>query len=329
MQIEALCRCFVAAEKSAESELSKRKKSSFGASWKDYLAFSSREKIGMYVLLVIFAIQISISYYLNHVKVGLTHTDPKWLDDSGRQWMTYQADPVRDDGNENQRKIRSGQETVAPVYFRFNPNTCDESDFRRMGLKQYQVAMIMKYRSKSAGYRTKSDFKKMYCINAELYTKLEPWIDLPDRIQDKTEPESPRRFEKEFIRIDLSNTDSTELIKLPGIGQVFSRRIILYGNKLGGYYCPEQLREVWGMTDSLYDRIMPHLFVSDSIPLTLAINSISQSELGKHPYVGYKLAKIIISYRTQHGSFKMLDDLKSVPLLSDENFRKLAPYVRL
>ena len=281
----------------------------------------------MYVLLIIFAIQISVSYYLNHVKGGLTYIDPDWLDDSGRNWMTYQAEHVKE--NDKQKDIKYVREKVTPVYFQFDPNTSSESDFLRLGLKQFQVEMIMKYRSKGAGYRTKPDFKKMYCITPELYAKLEPWIDLPDRIQYKAESESPRNYKKEFIRIDLSKTDSTELIKLPGIGPVFARRIILYGNKLGAYYRLEQMKEIWGMTDSLYDTILPHLFVSDSLPSTLAINSISQSELGMHPYVGYKLAKIIVSYRGQHGSFKSLDDLKSVPLLSDEIFRKLAPYVRL
>ncbi|MBP6648934.1 MAG: helix-hairpin-helix domain-containing protein, partial [Bacteroidia bacterium] len=41
-----------------------------------------------------------------------------------------------------------------------------------------------------------------------------------------------------------------------------------------------------------------------------------------------KLARILVNYRDQHGAFQSLADFRSVPLITEENFRKLAPYLK-
>ncbi|MBK6988974.1 MAG: helix-hairpin-helix domain-containing protein [Bacteroidetes bacterium] len=59
------------------------------------------------------------------------------------------------------------------------------------------------------------------------------------------------------------------------------------------------------------------------------MNTDSFPSLASHPYVGKKLAGLILNYRKQHKVFNNTDELKNLPLLTDENFRKLAPYLKV
>ena len=47
------------------------------------------------------------------------------------------------------------------------------------------------------------------------------------------------------------------------------------------------------------------------------INTADEATLAKLPGIGDKGATAIIEYRTQHGPFKIIDELKDVPGISD------------
>ncbi|PSJ80601.1 ComEA family DNA-binding protein [Neisseria iguanae] len=53
------------------------------------------------------------------------------------------------------------------------------------------------------------------------------------------------------------------------------------------------------------------------------VNTASESELTALPGVGPAKAKAIVAYRTQHGSFKTLDELKNVKGIGEGIFSKL------
>lgn len=314
--------------------MKKKNKKIFRDDWKEYLAFSTRERNGVFSLLIILLLQIIATFYLNFSNDKYSEENNIATTDISRSWMQFRSmekreeisskkDSSKDDLEKNQDKKNKIQ------YFKFNPNTAGAGDFEKLGLNRRQVSMIEKYRSLGAGFRTKSDFKKLYCISPQEYLRLEPWVLLPDTylFPDK----KPRQYFKEpkVISIDLSTCDSILLLDLPGIGPTFARRIIKYRTKLGGYSSVQQLHEVWGMNDTLFDKISDLVYLTDSTPGTLHINSIALDELGRHPYIGFTVAKVLINYRDQHSGFKSLEEVKKVPLLTEEMFRKLAPYLVL
>ncbi len=309
--------------------MKKNKKSPFQKGWKDYLSFSTREKYGIYLLLFIFLLQISFTYYLNFTLEEPENDSGEWLNDSALAWMQFQEMAIEERDIQKREFSDKKSDFQVPVYFHFNPNTCSGEDLQRLGLNSRQVKTILKYRSYGTGLKSKSDFRKIYCISTPEFLRLEPWIDLPDTFIYSHTFKSGKKEPKQIVPIDLSLTDSIELLRLPGIGPAFARRIIKFRDRLGGYSGIEQIKEVWGMTDSLYLVIAPHLSISDSTPASIAINSITLTELGKHPYVGFTIAKVIVSYREQHGSFKTIDQFSRVPLVTEEIFRKLAPYLDL
>ena len=48
-----------------------------------------------------------------------------------------------------------------------------------------------------------------------------------------------------------------------------------------------------------------------------------------HPYIRYNLANAIIQYRTQHGNFLSIVDLKKIMMMTDDAYKKVEPYVTI
>lgn len=65
--------------------------------------------------------------------------------------------------------------------------------------------------------------------------------------------------------VDVNTADTLLLQRVPGIGPSFARRIYKYRQLLGGYYCVEQLQEVYGMDREKYDQISPYMEVRTAV----------------------------------------------------------------
>ena len=131
------------------------------------------------------------------------------------------------------------------------------------------------------------------------------------------------------VLINMNQADSVEFSKLKGIGKVFSSRIVRYRNWLGGFYTETQLLEVYGIDSLLFKQIRPYLSISIKDVIKININTCSQKNLSSHPYISYKIAKSILKYREHHGFYKSINDLKRIPLIDEELFRKIAFYLEL
>jgi DNA uptake protein ComE-like DNA-binding protein len=194
------------------------------------------------------------------------------------------------------------------------------------GLSKKQIKVISHYLSRGGKFRIKNDFKKMYCLTDFQYKNLRPYIQLPDSI----EPIKKEKYKStnKLSIIDIGTIDSTGLLVIRGIGPVFASRIVKFREKLGGFYSLEQLKEVWGITDSVYQNLLPSISLKDTIPFRyIHLNTDSFAVLASHPYLKGKIAGLICKFRKHH-PFNSIEELKQLPLITDENFRKLAPYIK-
>jgi competence protein ComEA len=57
------------------------------------------------------------------------------------------------------------------------------------------------------------------------------------------------------------------------------------------------------------------------------LNTASLTELQTLPGVGPVLAQRILDYRTEHGSFRSVEDLRQVDGIGDARFKQLKPKV--
>jgi DNA uptake protein ComE-like DNA-binding protein len=121
----------------------------------------------------------------------------------------------------------------------------------------------------------------------------------------------------------LNTADSTALTTIPGIGPYYARRIIQYGNRLGGYVSVEQLDEI----DDFPPEAKQYLVINNPAPKKLNINQLSLNELRRHPYINFYMAKAITDYRRLHGTIKSLNELRLIKDFTPEAIKRLTPYV--
>ncbi len=128
--------------------------------------------------------------------------------------------------------------------------------------------------------------------------------------------------------IDLNTSDSITFLKIRGIGPYRASTIIKYRGLLGGYYSLDQLFEVYGLDSLLVESISKSLSLDTSLsPVKkIKINECDFKILVRHPYLDYGQVQAIINFRTQH-NFISLSDFQSFPFLSNQEKKRLIPYL--
>lgn len=123
--------------------------------------------------------------------------------------------------------------------------------------------------------------------------------------------------------IVLNTADTTQLKMVPGIGSYFARKVVQYGERLGGYVSVDQLDEIEGFPLDAKE----YLVIQDACPRKLNVNQLSLNELRKHPYINFYRARAITDYRRLHGPLKSLRDLQLSKDFPPEVISRLTPYV--
>ena len=90
----------------------------------------------------------------------------------------------------------------------------------------------------------------------------------------------------------------------------------------------DQVKETFGLSDSVFQKIKPQLLLTGEVK-KININTARLDELKVHPYIKYPLANAIVQYRTQHGAFKSVEDLKKLMIVNDEILNKVRPYLSI
>src|SRR5574344_87584 len=216
----------------------------------------------------------------------------------------------------------------------FNPNTISKDELIRFGLSEKQANNIIHYRQAGGTFRRVEDLKKLYCMSDYLYSRMSPYVVINQK-QLSLNKQSIQNNHQTLINnytstthiIDLNSADTIDLQTISGVGPKYSSRIYKYGKKLGGYVSVEQLREVWGMTEELYNKIKKQVTIKPFVTRKVNINSMNIKVLTSHPYIDYYLAKEIIMFHKSEGDYKQIDDIKRIHILDDNTFNKIKPYL--
>jgi DNA uptake protein ComE-like DNA-binding protein len=224
--------------------------------------------------------------------------------------------------------------------FPFDPNTLAAEGWIKLGIPMHQVRTIQHYLAAGGHFYRKEDLKRIYGISPEMYKRLEPYIRIQEQKQNvnpqKSFTDSLHNYPKEGRRkdynnisltVDVNTADSAVWVNLPGIGPVLSSRILRFREALGGFHSTDQIAEVYGLPDSIFQRIKRQLKISPFHLKKLNINTATVEELKSHPYISYRLANAIKAFRDQHGCFDSIEELKQLQLVNDQIYLKLAPYL--
>ncbi len=203
----------------------------------------------------------------------------------------------------------------------FDPNTSSSEDLIKYGLSEFAARNLIKYRNAGGTFKTKGEILKIYGIDTIQYRNIEHLIDLPEQA-----PMNKNNPIKKYQKIDINTASASDFSQFQGIGDVLSNRILKYREKLGGFYDIEQLKEVYGIQDSVITKHYEYLSL-ETAPIKININGSDERALWSHPYIGSKLAKIIVNYRIQNGQYFKAEDLLKIEIIDEQWLNKISPYL--
>ncbi len=298
---------------------------------KDYFSFNKRERNGLFVLISIIAVLIILPfiypYFVPEEKSDFSRfkKDILTFENSLESTGEYNNDASKTeiDFSNTDRSVTESKLNPFP----FDPNNLPEEKWTALGLTAKQIKSIKNYEAKGGKFYKKEDFKKMYCITATEYAILEPYIVIKEIAKTSFKNEY-KKTEKNTSIVEINSADTTEFKTLKGIGKYFALKIIAYRKSIGGFCKAEQLLEVKGMDTARYELIKNFVSVNLAYVRKLNVNTASFDELKNHPYIGYNIALSLINYRTVHGNFKVLSDIKNSALITEKVYARISPYLK-
>lgn len=301
---------------------------------RDYFSFSQREVRQVFLLLVALALLIASPFLFFQDDVPYDPTADQQTLDSLVVQLDAQAEATE--------KARSYRKPIR--LYRFNPNALTVAQWQELGLNPYIAQRILNYRAKAGDFKSKAQLQKIYGLPDSLFQLWYPYIDLPDESPGYARTDKPfsgsfpenrpktnyARKRWELQPFDLNTADTTQLKQIRGIGSKLSARIVKFRDKLGGFHTVEQVAEVYGLAPEVVDSVRKYGYVEKGAPVKkINLNTATFEELRQHPYIGYQLARAVVSYRTQHGPFPNVEELRKIKLLNEEAFRKMQPYLAI
>lgn len=294
--------------------------------WKDFFYYTKSERRVILLLLAIALLLLGIwavMEYLRPVEVPVTLSESEEID-------SFLANLEE---QEKIRKSHTPKNEISVVLQPFDPNTADSVLLRQLGLPVYIVRNILKYRAKGGVFRSPESFSRIYGLKEEVYQKLKPYVTIAPLVSvshvrtdtfrqlKDTIPYMPK-YEEGTI-VDLNKADTSILKRIPGIGSTLARMIVVYRQRLGGFYDVAQLQEV------------PHVgvelnkwFVVTPAGLhKIQVNSASLDKLRSHPYMDFYKAKAIMEYRRKRGKIKGLSQLSMFEEFTEKDLKRLSPYL--
>ncbi len=293
---------------------------------KDYFTFSKKESVIAIIILFIIAIFLLLPYYYAYKKSKEPiDTSLAKLADSilaQQENIDVIAEKSTYKKFENYKNDKYENRPLKP--FAFNPNTIDENGFLKLGLSPKLVKTILNYRSKGGSFRKPDDFRKIWGLKKEDADILIPFITIENSRSNFNPSASNKKYTPKNIDVNIATIDDYKHLPVPTNA---AYKIYNYREKLGGFISIEQIKETYGLTDSLYQIIFPFLYINSSNINKLNINTATEFEMSKHPYVSAELAKAIVYYRNKYGNFNAVQEIKKIVFVTESTLKKVAPYL--
>jgi DNA uptake protein ComE-like DNA-binding protein len=286
---------------------------------REYFAFPKKERRAIWVLfilwIILLCVQVIQSNFFNYqntysykviVNNELTKSDENKL--------------------REQYKNRS-QNTFFKKKLYFNYISLD--DLVNAGITKNQAYKIISSKEKGIKIYTIEDVEKLIDVDSVSKNIIKNILSFyPSKKYFNINP-THNNTNKPITNININTADTSELDLIRGISFATASRVLRYKERLGGYINKEQFKEVWGMDSNTYEILIANTMIEQHTQKQLNINKADLKTLGSHPYIGYKLAKLIVNYRTQHGDYVSVRDLLKIHVMNEEIFSKIEAYISI
>ena len=286
---------------------------------KSYFKFSSEQRLGVFVLFAII-ISVQLAYFFTDFS-SVSNDSPekeKWLS------LQSQIDSLK------QEKL-----DYVPKMYPFNPNFISDYKGYKLGMSVSEIDRLLAFRKQNKYVNSPEEFQAVTKVSDSLLNAISPYFKFPDWVKNKKEFKEYKKYpnsafvkKEKIVIIDINQATQEELIKIYGIGEAISLRILKMKESLGGFVSMEQMKDVWGLSPEVIENLNSHFKVS-ALPdvKKVDINNASIKELSQFPYFNYQIARQIVTFRSMNGDFKNVDDLTKIKGLSIEKANIIALYL--
>jgi DNA uptake protein ComE-like DNA-binding protein len=269
------------------------------------LKYTSQQRKGIFFLFIlIIALQLFYFFY------DFSHFEKINPEEKNWQALQSEVDSLKTLKQSYKRKI-----------YPFNPNFISDYKGYKLGLSIDEIDRLLAFRKENKYVSSAEEFQKVTKVSDSLLAAISPYFKFPDWIQDK---KTFKNYSKEFasqsfskkekiVILDINQATQQDLMKIKGIGEALSLRILKQKENMKAFVSMEQLNDVWGLSPEVINELQKYFRVS-SFPAIkkIPINDASLKELTQFPYFRYALAKQIVTYRSMNGNIKNIDDLSNI-----------------
>lgn len=286
---------------------------------KSYFKFSREQSVGIFVLFAII-ISAQLAYFFSDFG-SISNDSPekeKWLS------LQSQIDSMKQD------KLN-----YVPKIYPFNPNFITDYKGYKLGMSVSEIDRLLAFRKQNKYVNSPEEFQAVTKVSDSLLHAISPYFKFPDWVinkkqfkEYKKDPNAAFAKKEKVVIIDINKATQEDLIKIYGIGETISLRILKFKESLGGFVSMEQIKDVWGLSPEVIENLNSHFKVL-AVPNVkkIDINNASIKELSQFPYFNYQLARQIVTFRSMNGDFKNVDDLTKIKGLSIDKANIIALYL--
>ncbi|MDX1543697.1 MAG: helix-hairpin-helix domain-containing protein [Christiangramia sp.] len=266
---------------------------------RSHFALSKRQQNGIFVLvilIVVFQVFLLFDFF--------TGSEPESIPSAEIVTFQRQLDSL------NKIDVKR-KDTLYP----FNPNFITDFKAYQLGMNVQETDRLLAYRNADKWINSAEEFHKVTGISDSLLKVISPSFRFPAWTQKSASSEAQvRKIQISNSEVaDLNSASAEDLIKVKGVGEVLSRRIVKYRQSIGGFRDPVQLYDVYGLSPEVIQNINRQfqlLTRPDSVVKN--INEVTAAELAEMPYFNYDLAQKVISYRKLHEGITSFEELSKI-----------------
>jgi competence ComEA-like helix-hairpin-helix protein len=287
--------------------------------FKHYLKFSRDQRSGIVILFGIIIVFQLVYFFVDFNTVKKVYPEEQ-------KWLSLQS--------EIDSKKLQHKNYFSKVY-PFNPNFISDYKGYKLGMSVLEIDRLLVFRKENKFVNSAKEFQNVTKVSDSLLNAIAPYFKFPDWVNRNKETKEYKygqhlAFAKKekIVLIDINQASKEDFIKINGIGEAISIRILTQKEKLGGFVSMEQLKEVWGLSPEVILNLNTHFVLSKPTTLhKININNASLKELSQFFYFKYELAKQIVKYRSMYGDFKNIEDLIKINGFPVEKANYIALYL--
>lgn len=287
---------------------------------KSYFLFSKEQRNGIFLLLLIIIMIQAVLFFYGRFDVSVAKTAQE------SQWLSLQSkvDALKLASSDYKYELKP-----------FNPNYITDYKGYKLGMSVDEIDRLLSFRKSNQYVNSAQDFQRVTKVSDSLLAVIAPYFKFPEWVSNKKSTKAFVNYpNKSFIKSDkivikdINTATQEDFMKINGIGQGYSERIIIFRERLGGFVSMHQMEDVWGLPPEVITKLNVSFKIESQIaPEKLDINNATINEIAKFPYFNYVMAKEIVKSRSMNGDFKTATDLTKIKGLSIEKANIIALYL--